>query len=413
MNYVIIGNSAAGIFAAEAIRSLDRAGRVDIITDENYPAYARCLTSYYLTGRLNDEQMFIRSADFYTRNNINLNAGQKVVNILPEKRMVYTASGDEYSYDKLLIATGASPVMPNIPGIENQGVFGLRTMADAKGILTFAAPGKHAVVIGGGFVSLKAAYALMQAGLKVTCIISSGQILSQMLDQDAAAIVAGVLTSRGLTLKYHTDAAEILGRERGAMGKAVSGVRLTNGEELPADLVIIGKGVTPNIGFLSGSGIETDYGVPVNHVMQTNLPDIYAAGDAAQGYDILSGSLKVNAIWPNAAEQGTVAGRNMAGSPTIYSGSISMNSADFFGLATIAAGQTKAKEADGYEVVRLFPGKNLYRRLVFKGDTLAGYIMVGDTAKAGVLTALVKERTALGRMKAELMLGRFRQRIIM
>ncbi|MFZ5640421.1 MAG: FAD-dependent oxidoreductase, partial [Bacillota bacterium] len=177
-------------------------------------------------------------------------------------------------------------------------------------------------------------------------------------------------------------------------------------------VVIIGKGVTPNTGFLAGSGVETDYGIPVNEFMQTNQPDVYAAGDVAQGYDLLTGQRKVNAIWPNAGEQGTVAGRNMAGAGVSYSGSIGMNSADFFGLSTIAAGQTRAGEKDGYEVVRLFPGKNIYLRLVFKDDTLAGYIMVGDTAKAGLLTALVKEKTPLGKMKAELLRGKIRQRAL-
>lgn len=412
MRYVIIGNSAAGIFAAEAIRSLDRTGRVDIISDENYPAYARCLTSYYLTGQLTDEQMLIRPPEFYSRNELHLHTGQRVVRIMPEKREVHTAAGDIYNYDRLLIATGASPVIPDLPGVRNHGVFGLRTLADAKGIRAFTGTGRHAVVVGGGFVSLKAAYALMKAGLSVTCIISSGQILSQMLDVDAAAIVAETLTARGLTVKFHTDVTEILSRDDIAKGRTVSGVRLANGEELPADVVIIGKGVTPNTGFLAGSGVETDYGIPVNEFMQTNQPDVYAAGDVAQGYDLLTGQRKVNAIWPNAGEQGTVAGRNMAGAGVSYSGSIGMNSADFFGLSTIAAGQTRAGEKDGYEVVRLFPGKNIYLRLVFKDDTLAGYIMVGDTAKAGLLTALVKEKTPLGKMKAELLRGKIRQRAL-
>lgn len=411
MRYVIIGNSAAGIFAAEAIRKTDKAGRVDIISDEHFPAYARCLTSYYLSGQMADNQMFIRPEDFYRRNNLHLHTGQKVTGIDREIREVYTDTGDIYVYDKLLLATGASPVIPEIPGVHNQGVFGLRTLADAKSILAFSAPGKHALVVGGGFVALKAAYALLKAKMSVTCIVSSGQILSQMLDRNAAAMVAEVLTSRGLRIKYHTDVVEILNRQDTVKGTVVSGVRLANGEEIPADVVIIGKGVTPNTGFLGNSGIKVGHGVPVNRYMQTNLPDIYAAGDVAQVRDIISGESKLNAIWPNATEQGTVAGLNMAGLPTVYPGSIGMNSADFFGLSTIAAGLTRTEGA-GYEVVSLFPGPNLYRRLVFKGDTLVGYIMVGKTAQAGLLTSLVKEQIPLGKMKEELMLGRIRQRVL-
>ncbi|MBU1706059.1 MAG: FAD-dependent oxidoreductase [Pseudomonadota bacterium] len=409
---MIIGNSAAGIFAAEAIRNLDRVGRIDIIGDENYPAYARCLTSYYLTGRIADEQMLIRPADFYTRNDFNLHKGQKAVRVDPEERKVHAATGETYHYDRLLIATGASPAIPNLPGVRNNGVFGLRTMADAKGILGCTGPGKSAVVVGGGRVSLKAAYALLDAGLFVTCIISSGQMLSQVLDRDAAGIVAETLTSRGLTVEYHTDVTEILGAGDIPKSSMVSGVRLTNGKELPANVVIIGKGVIPNTGFLEGSGIELSRGVLVNEFMQTNLPDIYAAGDVAQGYDLISGRRMINAIWPNAAEQGNIAGCNMAGFVTSYSGSIEMNSVDFFGLSIIAAGQTRMDEGEGCEVVKLFPGDNLYRRLVFKNNTLVGYIMVGKTAKAGLLTTMIREQVPLGKMKEELAQGRLRQKML-
>jgi NAD(P)H-nitrite reductase large subunit len=412
LRYVIIGNSAAGIFAAEAIRKLDQVGRVDIISEEHYPAYARCLTSYYLTGKMTEEQLLIRPTDFYTRYNLHLHAGQKAVKVDPGKREVYTASGETYGYDKLLIATGASPVMPKLPGMHSQGVFGLRTLGDAKGILAYVGPGKHAVVVGGGFVSLKAAYALLKAGTEVTCVVSSGHLLSQMLDREAAALVAEKLSAHGLRIRYYTDVVEVVFRQDSMKGDVVSGVRLKSGEELPADVLIIGKGVTPNTGFLEGSGIELDQGIVVNQFMQTNLADIYAAGDVARGFDLISGERRLNAIWPNATEQGTVAGKNMAGLPTSYSGSISMNSADFFGLSAIAAGRANAGQNEGYEVVKLFPGKNLYRRLVFKGNCLAGYIMVGKTAQAGLLTSLVKERIPLGKIKEELQQGYFRQRAL-
>jgi len=407
---VIIGNSAAGVYAAETIRSLDMSGQIDIISDERYPAYARCLTSYYLAGQMSDEQMMIRNADFYARNKISLNTGQKVTGIDTAEQKVFTDDGHVYSYDKLLIATGASPVMPDIPGAEMKGVFGLRTLDDAKGIAACAGQGGHAVVMGGGLVSLKAAYALLKAGLTVTCIVSSGQILSQMLDREAARILGDLLISHGMDIKFHADTAEIAGESIDGEMTARS-VKLTTGETIPGDVVIIGKGVTPNTGFLSGSGIDTDRGILVNEYLETTVPDIYAAGDVAQAPDILTGQRSINAIWPNAAEQGTAAGRNMAGSPVVYEGSLGMNSADFFGLSTIAAGNPKA-EGDEYEVVKLFPGRHLYRRLVFKGDNLIGYILVGNTARAGIMTSLIREKVPLGSAKNELKQGRIGQRLL-
>ncbi len=410
MRYVIIGNSAAGVFAAETIRGLDKSGQIEVVSNERYPAYARCLTSYYLTGQMSDEQMMIRDADFYDRSNIILNSGQKVTGLDTAASKVFTDTGHVYHYNKLLIASGASPVMPDIPGVGMKGVFGLRTLDDAKEIAASARQGRHAVVMGGGLVSLKAAYALMKAGLSVTCIVSSGQILSQMLDREAARILGDLLTGHGLDIRFYTDAAEIIGEE--IAGETVArGVRLTSGETVPADIIIIGKGVTPNTGFVAGSGIETDRGILVNDYLETTVPDIYAAGDVAQSVDILTGQRTINAIWPNAAEQGTVAGRNMAGSPAVYQGSMSMNSADFFGLSTIAAGNPRA-EGDEYEVVRLFPGPGLYRRLVFRGDRLVGYIMVGNTGRAGILTSLIRERVPLGTARDELKQGRIGQRIL-
>ena len=406
MRYVIIGNSAAGIFAAEEIRRLDREGQIEIISDETYPAYARCLTSYYLSGGISDEKMFIRPADFYARNNLTLHNGEKVVRIDPAEKKVVSGKGQSYDYDKLLIATGSSPFMPDIPGIKTKGVFGLRTLEDAKNIREYAKPGRRAVVVEGSFVSVEAAYALLKAGLTVSNIVSSGQILLTALDSEAASLVANKLTSEGLEIKYFTDVSEIVEK-----GGEVAGVKLTTGEFLPADVVVIGKGTIPNTGFLQGSGIVVDNGIAVDEYLQSNVPDIYAAGDVAQGNDIVLGVKRINAIWPNAAEQGAAAGKTMAGLKVKYDGSIGMNSIDFFGLSTISAGQGKA-EGDSYEVVKLFPGQGQYLRLVFKEDKLAGYILVGQTHRAGILTELIRGQIPLGKLKEELTQGQIRQRIL-
>lgn len=412
MRYVIIGNSAAGIFAAETIRKNDLSGQIDIISDESYPAYARCLTSYYLAGKMTDEQIFIKSNDFYEKNKLNLHKERKAERIDTSKCIVYTENGTFYPYDRLLIATGASPTVPDIPGIDMPGVFTLRKLDDSKGILSFARPGGNALIVGGGFVSLKAAYALMKLGMHVTCVISSGQILSQMLDSDAAKIVSDLLTKKGLNIKYHDDVVEVIGGSDAEGNRVVKGVKLASGETVASDVVIIGKGVRPNTAFLRDSGIKINRGVVVDRQLRTNHPNIYAAGDVAEGYDILAGQNKINAIWPNATEQGSLAGQNMCGAQKTYSGSIGMNSADFFGLSTIAAGLTKAGEDEGCEVICSYSSPETYRRLVFKEDVLAGYILVGNTAKAGILTSLLKEQTPLGKEKDEFLHGHFRQKLL-
>lgn len=409
--YLIIGNSAAGVFAAEAIRQIDKSGQIDILSSEIYPAYARCLTSYYLSGQMPESQLLIRDVNFYRDQRLTLHCGETAIKIDPAKKSVLSESGRRFTYDKLLLATGASPVIPDFPGVKSLGVFGLRTLSDAKGILTYTSPGKKAVVVGGGFVALKAAYALLKAGVEVTCLISSGQVLSQMLDREAAVGLAAVLTGHGLKILYHSDVAEVI-TAPGENGEKIRAVRLGNGEELPADVLIIGKGVTPNTDFLTGSGISVAEGVLVDSYLATNLPDIYAAGDVAEGHDLVTGTQRINALWPNATEQGTIAGKNMAGVIQHYDGSIAMNSADFFGLSVIAAGWTKAEAVDGCQVVRLYPKPGLYRKLVFRDDRLVGFILVGETHRAGLLTALIKEGTPLGEEKANLAQGIFRQKAL-
>lgn len=411
MRYLIIGNSAAGIFAAEAIRQSDKTGAIDILSSETYPAYARCLTSYYLTGEMQESDLFLRQANFYRDHGLTLHCGERVVRVAPEHREVQCDSGRHFPYDKLLIASGSSPQIPEIPGVDSPGVFGLRTLADAKGILAMAGPGKKVAVVGGGFVSLKAAYALLKSGHDVTCLITSGQVLSQMLDGEAAGILADVLLAHGLKIRYRAGVQEILTDSAGKDGR-IRALRLEGGEEVPADLLIIGKGVTPNIDFLQGSGITLDQGVLVDEYLATNIPNIFAAGDVAQGYDLVSGERRINALWPNATEQGRLAGRNMTGENHIYSGSMAMNSADFFGLSVIAAGWTRGGEADGCQVVQLRPTPATYRRLVFRGDRLVGFILVGDTWKAGLLTSLIREGTPLGSEKANLAQGIFRQKML-
>lgn len=408
MRYVIIGNSAAGISAAEAIRDIDGDGRIDIITDESHPAYARCLTSYYLEGTMPDEKLYIRPLDFYEKNNFTLHTGIKAAKVDTERRVVLAVSGEEFSFDKLLIATGASSAMPDVPGVASKGIFGLRTLNDAKNILSYACARKRAVVLGGGFVALKAAYALHRAGASVTCLVSSGQVLSQMLDGISAGMVADMLFLNGIQIEYDASVSEFTSDGAGA----VTGVVLTNGWELPADVVVVGKGVIPNTGLLEGSGLEVEQGIMVDKHMQTSKVDVYAAGDVAQTYDLARGRHRINAIWPNATEQGRVAGRNMAGARSEYPGSIGMNAVNFFGLSVIAAGFSTAQKDGDYEVHELSPGKGIYRRFIFKNDHLVGYILVGGTEKAGILTSLIKEQISLGKAKKELVLGNIRYRLL-
>lgn len=401
MRHVVIGNSAAGIFAAEAIRRTRPADEIVILTDEDVPAYSRCLTSYFIAGRVSEQEMAIRPPDFYETQRIDINYGCRVEQVDTSQSRVYCTGGRTFPYDRLLVASGARPVVPGIPGIGARGVHVLRTLQDARAISSRAVAGAPAVVVGGGLVSLKTAYSLLERGLQVTVVVSSPRILSRVMDGAAAGLLRQHLEEHGMRFLLERDLTEVT---RSASGE-VTGVTLTDGAWLPAHLVIVGKGVTPNIEFLRGTPVAVNRGILVSEYLETSVLGVYAAGDVAEAYDMVRKEPTVNAIWPNAAAQGALAGYNMAGKGRVYRGSISMNSACFFGLSAITAGLNQA-EGEGYEVyARDDLARRRYHKLVFQGNRLVGFSLVGDTSRAGMLTNLILGEVPLDDRKQRLIDG--------
>lgn len=393
MKYVVIGNSAAGLFAVEEIRRRDPEGEITVLTADNVPYYSRCLTTYYLAGDIPVERLYLRPDDFAPRLGLEIAYGAEVTGLDVQSQVVLTRDGREWPYDKLLLATGASANTLAVPGADLPEVFTLRHMSDARAIDALIPSCREAVVVGGGLVSLKSAYALLKRGLKVTVVVSSTRILSQMLDTHSAGHVARHLRNHGMNIILGADVAGINGREH------VESVTLADGRELNAQLVITGKGVRPNTGYLAGSPIAVGQGIKVNDRLETNVPNVYAAGDVVESWDRVLERQTVNATWPNATTQGRIAGANMAGANEQYLGSMGLNSVDFFGLSVISAGVVKtpalANGGSAWQVKEQWKptGKGIpaYQRLVFKDNILKGYVLLGDTGKAGVLTGLIRE----------------------
>lgn len=407
MNYIVIGNSAAGLFAVEEIRKHDTHSEIIVLTAEQEPSYSRCLTTYFLAGDIPASQLYLREEGFAERLNLTVVYGVHVNRIDPERQSVQSADGREWTYSKLLLAMGASATKLTIPGRTLPEVFTLRTMQDALAINAVLEQGaQKAVVIGGGLVSLKSAYALRKRGLEVTVLISSGQLLSQMLDKRAGDLIQERLSAHGVKFLLQTSATAITGTDH------VQGVVITNGTELGADLVIVGKGVRPNTGNLRKFGLNLGLGVLVDSSLATNLPNIYAAGDIAETWDLARQQFTVNATWPNATTQGRIAGANMCGGHEVYPGSLGLNSVDFFGLAAMSAGITKLPENKGQEAWEQVESQTtagnmpLYRSLIWQGDILKGFVLVGDTSQCGVLTALVKTGRPLTKAQKKLTTGK-------
>ncbi|NOX97805.1 MAG: NAD(P)/FAD-dependent oxidoreductase [Nitrospirae bacterium] len=406
MNYLIIGNSAAGISGAEAIRKVDKTGKITMVSAEGYPPYSRCLLSYYLAGDIEEKKLLFRPEDFYEKNKIEVLLGKKVEKIEPEKKKVILAGKEEIAYDKLLIATGASPKLLNIKGEDRKGVFGLRTVEDVQNILQRLDKVKVAAVLGGGLIGLKAAYGLRKRGLRVKVIIKSNRVLSQMLDERAAAIFRKRIEENGIEVMTGLAAEEIL-----ADDGSVKGLKLDNGASVDCQLVVIGKGVTPNIDLVKGTAIKVSRGISVDEKQGTNISDIYAAGDVAETVDIVSGRTTINALWPCAVEQGRIAGYNMAlrksgekaGEEHKYAGSIGMNSIEFFDLPVISIGITRPGEKGYEEVIRDIPEKGFYRKIVLRDNRIVGAILLGRINPAGVLLSLIRDKVDVSEIKDEIM----------
>ncbi|MFA4842551.1 MAG: FAD-dependent oxidoreductase [Candidatus Omnitrophota bacterium] len=399
--FVIIGNSAAGIAAIEGIRRRDSTSRICVISDEDYPAYCRCLLSYYLAGEVGEDKILYRPKDFYQENGVELLLNKKVLRIEPKKNRIQLEDKAQISYDALLVATGATPKFPDIPGIKKRGVFGLRTVKDAKEIEGFLPVTKTACVLGGGLIGLKAAAALKKRGSDVKVIIKSGQVLSQMLDSEAASIVQNKLEANGIEIILGSDAAEVIGNGD------LKAVKLNSGKVIGCSLVVVGKGVEPNINLAQDTEIKINEGIISNNLMQTNIPDIYTAGDVCENLDITKGLPAINALWPIAVEQGKLAGANISGEKLQYEGSVGMNSIQFFGLPIVSLGLYKIKEGEAkLEDAKLSSGE-VYKRLIFRDNILIGAILIGDIKDSGLYLKLIRERISVLPFKERLLQENF------
>lgn len=385
MRHLIIGNGIAGVSAAQTLRILDPCSEITIISDEAHPIYSRCLIPHLIDGTKKATELGIRPVDYYTKLNLNIYLGCSVSKLDPVNKSVTLDNQLSLAYDRLLLATGATPTLPDIEGKDLPGVTGLRTIADAERIAHLAELVQQAVVIGGGLVSLKGAVALQVRGVKVTVVIASGQILSQMCDPTSAAIIQQGLEASGINFLFGCEVGNI--SQRGPNNLVVT---LDNGQIIETGLVLVGKGVIPNIQLARGAGLNCSWGIQVDDYLQTSHQDIYAAGDVAETRDAVLGTYRVNALWPNAAEQGRIAAYNMAGKPRQYNGSISMNSVTLGGISVITAGITNPRGSEFTVETDYHPGKQTYTKLVTKDQQLVGMITVGDISRAGMLVSQIK-----------------------
>jgi NAD(P)H-nitrite reductase large subunit len=384
MNVVIIGSSAAGLSCLDTLLRFSPELNATIISEEAYAPYCRCLLTYYLGRMLKEQQMVIRDTTTYLPNTHFL-FNERVDRIDTQKRSVILSGGQEISYDKLLIATGSDAVKPKYYD-EEKKTFTLRYLDDAKKI------GPHlrnkVIVLGGGFVGIKAALGLMERDVGVTVVISSGYPLSMIVDEKTGWIIGKDLTRMGIDIRTGEDIAGIKTENEGLR------VSLSSGFELDTDAIIVGKGVKPRVELAKQAGIKTDLGITVNEFLETSAEGIYAAGDCCETIDIARKRSWVNAIWPAAVEQGYYAALNMLGMKAPYHGSIGMNSLKTRAFHLITAGVPK-----GGEGISLFekyiPSKNQFRKIAVRDNVPVGMAFYNNPEEAGVIINLIKKGTPL------------------
>ena len=393
MQYAIIGSSAAGISAIEAIRTKDKTSKIIVVSDEKKPLYSRCLISYLLAGTIDEKNIWYRKDNFFKANKVDALLGIKAEEINVKKKEISLSNREKIKFDKLLIATGASPKLEDIPGIDKKGVFPLRTIGHAIEIQAMLDKVKGVAILGGGLIGLRAAYALKNRGKDTSVFVKSSSILSQIIDKDAADLMQRRIEEKGIKIFTGVAAKEVAG------SVSVNGVTLDNGSKHGCELVIIGKGVSPNIGIAKNAGIKTNWGIVSDEFLKTSSEDIFSAGDVTETNDIALEESSINAIWPAACEQGRIAGLNMAGGNETYEGSLAMNSIEFFGLPVISVGITRPKSGAYKEIIKKDAGKNIYKKIVLKDGVIAGVIFVNSIENIGVIAALIKNKTDVSSVK--------------
>lgn len=411
MKLLIIGNGVAGVSCAETVKKLTPDAEVTILSDEPHPFYSKSMLSYYLSGKFRPGDIVLRGYSFYKQTGIDLKIGIRAERIVPNKHQVAASDGRKYPYDSLLIATGASPAFPRkfIVGLEKKGVYGLRTLEDAEGILASLkenAANKtkpQAVILGGGLLGLESAHQLRMAGYQVVILEIAERLLTTVIDQGLAhwLNLEERFREEGYDLRTSARAVEVAGEEQ------VTGVVIQEGKKtrtIPADAVLVGTGVVTNSELARECGIAVDRGIVTDPSQRTSIPAIYAAGDCAQAVDFVTGGRTVFPIWPAATEQGRVAAYNICGKEAGYPGGLSINAFHLFGIPGCCMGLINPPSEKGYEeLVNTGPDGPFYHRIILKDGVIVGTSLAGEIGAAGTIYRYMKEKTDVSATKDRLL----------
>jgi len=409
IDYIIIGNSAAGLAAAEGIRELDKAGKITVFTEEGHLNYSKPMITYFLAGIVNLDRVSFKDKKFYSVNNIDIRLNTRIKSVDTAGMSLMAEDGSRYRFKKLLIASGGKPVIPKIKaagtdGERNRhfnsidamnykkigGIFTLTTLEDAVRVKDYIE--KHGVkrisILGGGLIGLKAAEAFLEMGIDINIIELENRVLSATFDRRASEIIEKKIKNKGSNIYKNNTIKEIY-----ITDGRISGYRLKDSRKMECSLLVIAIGVVPDTGFIDSGKLRINRGIVVDDHMRTSVKNIYAAGDVVECLDILLGENKNIAIWPLAVMQGAAAGINMAGGNKKYSGGFFMNSVEILKVPSISMGMASAEggKEENIEVLKDFnQEKNIYKKIVIRNNKIIGVILVGNIERAGIYAGLIR-----------------------
>lgn len=401
MKYVIIGYSVAAVNAIKSIRNLDNKSEILVITDEDR-LYSRPLISYYVAGKVSEEEMSFVEPDFDTKYKLNVYYSTTVKSVDTKTKTIMLDNKKKINYDKLLITVGGKPIIPEIKGYNSEikGIFTFTKLNDAKKLVKYIKENKvkQAVILGGGLIGMKAAEGLISKDIKLKIIDIADRLLANTFDKTASSYIEKKLIQQGCEFISNNTIIEIISKN-----KNLCSVKLKDAKKIDTKLLIIAVGVRPNLDIIEKTTIKFNRGILVNNFMQTNFSDIYAAGDVAETKNFITEENSVLAIWPAAAYQGKVAGVNMVAKNKVsYDGLYPMNSVEILGVPSISFGITNPLKEDNFEIISK-EEKDSYKKIVLKDNKIIGAIFVGDINRAGIYSLLIKQKVDVSQFKNQLL----------
>ena len=386
---MIIGNGAAGTYAAEQLRKLDAAAEIVMIDDEPYTLYNRVSLPRYLRGVLLEQRVYVRDMEWHTKNNIDLRLETKVDQVSFDEKTVHAEPGGEIPYDRLLIATGGRPNPLRAPGAEGAPyLFNFQYFDEAKAMVARIPESKIAVVLGGSFIGYELTEAFAHRGLETHWLMRGPWFLRRSLDEEGGKVISLLAQDAGVHLHYD-EAIEKLERPNGQL--KVTG---TKGFAANADMVGVGLGLTMNVDIFEGTGLETNVGVITNEFLETNIPDVWAAGDVAEFYDVVSQRHHRMGTWDNSLNHGRHVAKNMLGAKEPYV-EVPTYASGMFNSNISVMGVTTEEEPEAEAVVEVDYEPRNYKRLFFLRDKLVGAILVGKMKGRKKVLELISSRTPI------------------